>query len=106
MPHMQQNIIRDYGYAVETETGTTYLPSGVCGNLKIRGEHDSDSPRFADLCASVRDCVEGRHISSVSYVPVCYWGLMSAPGYMDCTDWCTYSTIREARNSLADMYGE
>lgn len=107
MGFMQQDIQgRTHGYAVETECGTTYLPSFVTGDLRIRGTHEAGSRRFDDLCAAVRDYVEGRDIRSVEYMPTCYWARMSAPGYMDCTEWESHRTIRDARESLADSFGD
>ena len=106
MSHMQQDIIRDFGYAVETECGTSYIPGSVVGNLRIRGTHDEGSDGFRDLCGRVRDYVEGLRIASISYVSVCYWGRMSAPGYLDCTEWTPYATLREARDGLRDAYGD
>lgn len=31
---------------------------------------------------------------------------MSAPGYMDCTDWTAHATEKEALAYLAEMYGD
>lgn len=33
-------------------------------------------------------------------------GRMSAPGYLDCTDWIGGESEREVRDQLADMYGD
>lgn len=31
---------------------------------------------------------------------------LSAPGYMDCTEWAVFSSIAEAKKYLAEMYGD
>lgn len=33
------------------------------------------------------------------------WGArLSAPGYLDCTDWCVFDTAEEAKEHLREMY--
>ena len=101
MSFMQPEVFKGKGYAVESENGTDYVPSDVCGDLHIRGVHDEDSPRFAELCAAVRIYVEGRNIRSIEPV-LGWWARLSAPGYLDCTPWGCYSTKREAMQSVRD----
>lgn len=31
---------------------------------------------------------------------------LSAPGYLDCTDWCVFKTIKQAEDYLATLDGE
>jgi hypothetical protein len=31
---------------------------------------------------------------------------LSAPGYMDCTDWSVYPSLKEAQEALAEMFGD
>ena len=31
---------------------------------------------------------------------------LSAPGYMDCTDWSVYGSLEEAQRELAEMFGD
>lgn len=31
---------------------------------------------------------------------------MSAPGYMDCTEWAVFDTVAEANEYLNEMYGD
>ncbi len=35
-----------------------------------------------------------------------YGARLSAPGYMDCTEWCVFATEKEAREYLAEMYDD
>lgn len=36
-----------------------------------------------------------------------YWSRLSAPGYLDCTDWIgPYDTAEQALEALYDMFGE
>lgn len=31
---------------------------------------------------------------------------MSAPGYLDCTEWCVFDSVKEAREYLKEYYGD
>ena len=104
MSFMQQDISdKTFGYSVETREGTYFVPGFVCGDLGIRGHHDETSRKFADLCKALQDYV-GHGIESLERVTG-YFARMSAPGYMDCTDWVCYASKREAMHDLRDMYG-
>jgi hypothetical protein len=35
-----------------------------------------------------------------------YGARLSAPGYMDCTDWSVYPSLKEAQEALAEMFGD
>ena len=35
-----------------------------------------------------------------------YGARLSAPGYMDCTDWAVFDTVKEAEDYLEDTYPE
>jgi hypothetical protein len=51
-----------------------------------------------------RDCIE--HGDPVSFEQVQGWFFrLSAPGYMDCTEWSgPYDTLKEARSELENLY--
>lgn len=108
MPHMQADIIRDRAYQIETHHGTWIVPQSVSGDLRIRGIHDETSDKWDTLCAALQAYVEpgARHWTSIEALPTGYCARMSAPGYLDATDWTHYPTLREARASLREMYGD
>ena len=99
------------GWQVETrDAGTCYLPGDVVSVpdwLVIGKPIDADAGTktetdlFANLVRELGDYVEGRRIESIE---VCrgYFARLSASGYLDCTDWCCYSTMREARAALKE----
>lgn len=138
MGHMSKETIEGTYYAIETEEGTTFLPSDVCGILRecvtgtIYGEPDfdvdsainqeewdakvkhlqanghpdvsecesilsetytladdsdiDDAELWSEWCAQVRDYVGGNKIREIEERTGTLYRL-SAPGYLDCTDW-------------------
>ncbi len=67
---------------------------------RIRGER-----LWARLCAAVRDYHEPGEVDSVAVL----WGWgtrLSAPGYMDCTDWDVHHSEEEAAAALAELEEE
>lgn len=92
----KQEYIGRY-YEIETENGTTFLPADVCGTLDgcevgvmyepiddVR--EDADWDNWQDWVSQVRDYIDGFRILSISAQDGTLYRL-SAPGYMDCTDW-------------------
>lgn len=107
MGHMQNDITaKQYGWSVETsDCGTCFVPGDVVtvpGYLKPGEQIDSDDTVFESLSELLADYVEGRKIESIE---VCkgYFARLSAPGYLDCTEWTCYPTIKEARSALSDI---
>ena len=111
MAHMQNDITEKMlGWRVEThDAGTCFVPEHVVAvpaylaqGVELARADDPDV--FELLAARVKDYVEGREILSLE---VCkgYFARLSAPGYLDCTEWSCYKTLREARASLRE-YGE
>ena len=105
MSFMEKQEYTGTYYAVETESGTTFLPEDVCGalygceegvmyyNPKDAADHsDTEDAEFVaqwdDWCARVADYVDGHRIREISSCTGTLYRL-SAPGYMDCTGWTT-----------------
>ena len=93
MAFMTRDIYSGRYYAVSVEHGSTaYLPADVC------------SPE------DVAEYVEGRVDLDEDGEPIVetligVLGRLSAPGYMDCTDWTTYGSVDEAAQELAEEHG-
>jgi len=50
----------------------------------------------------LEDYVDGKYIEHWEIIG---WGArLSAPGYLDCTDWSVFDTEREAKEYLRDTY--
>lgn len=99
--------IKQAGWQVETDdNGTCYVPGDVVTVpewIKHGVTVDTnDTLIFDALVSLISDYVPAHHIQSIE---VCsgYFARLSAPGYLDCTDWACYSTIREARAALKDI---
>ena len=56
-----------------------------------------------DLTAHFGEYYEGSRIDTVS-VRQGYGARLSAPGYLDCTEWTVFDTEEEAREYLEEMY--
>lgn len=67
-------------------------------------ETDNDGTYYAPIDVEPED-VAGGHIASVKRITG-YGARLSAPGYMDCTDWCVFETEKEAVEYLDEYYPE
>lgn len=67
----------------------------------VDGDDSADS---ADLQAHFGEYYEGK-VQSVT-VREGYGARLSAPGYLDCTEWTVFDTVKEAEEHLTDMYGD
>jgi hypothetical protein len=85
--------------AIDGNHGTTYVPADEDRELRkqlSRGIYDEQ--RAATY-------YEGTKIDTVSLVNG-HGARMSAPGYMDCTDWTIFDTPEEAERYLDEYYGD
>lgn len=109
MSHMQPQITEKMrGWMIETtDAGTCYVPGDVVFVPEYLAEGVSLSFEdsyglFSTLCAGLADYVEGRKFESIEVVNMRF-ARLSAPGYLDCTEWCGFNTLKEAREYLRDM---
>ena len=85
---MQKQIVTMTAYIVETSDGTEIVPEN-CG---VNGESD------------LHNYVNGLEIYEVNKAQG-FYARLSAPGYMDCTDWIgPYDTEQEAMTELDNLY--
>ena len=107
MAFMQQQISGP-GMWVELDgtSGITALPFDVLSRheQEIAESIDSDSEDPEDLQAHFGDYYDGK-VQSVS-TRTGFGARLSAPGYMDCTEWSVFDTESEAQAWLEEMYGE
>ena len=107
MAHFQPEITpRQRGWKVETrDAGTCYVPGDVVPVpvylAKAYPFQESDNETFELLCSRLADYVEGRQIVEIEIIQ-CFFARMSAPGYLDCTDWEAHPTVASARRSLKE----
>jgi hypothetical protein len=58
-----------------------------------------------NLLEYVPECWDANQIQEIKYIEG-YGARMSAPGYLDCTDWSVFDTEQEAYNFLNEFYGD
>ena len=92
MTFMQQQIRLDRWFEVETEQGTSFIPQDLIGKTLNPSKSD------------VADYVEGNEIYSIKVIDG-YGARLSAPGYLDCTEWNVFKTEQEAREWLISLEG-
>lgn len=99
MAFMEKQVYSGTYYVVETENGTDFIPEDVCGSLReclgtgVMYETPADDdaeclPIWAEWVRQVKDYASGKEIRTISRESGNLYRL-SAPGYMDCTDWTT-----------------
>lgn len=94
MSFMKPEVFHGAYYSVETSAGTEVVPQEVCGNPGTN--------------LDLRDYLEGYpdEPGEKPEIRNGWLGRMSAPGCLDCTDWAVYATEQQARDALAEMYGD
>lgn len=106
---MQPVIYLDNYYAVETDNGTEIVPADVVGSIAFSlllgrcvyvddDDWEALSQRLQMYCEAN---VSGDITFSRGYL-----ARLSAPGYMDCTDWSAFDNEDEAARYLIDTYGD
>jgi hypothetical protein len=110
MSFMEPQIEQGQWYEIETTQGVAYLPSDVVSVPVVRAddecpatEHNTTEEEWTAISRALRDHVDGEPES------VCiregFGARLSAPGYMDCTDWAVFETEQEARDYLREESG-
>lgn len=91
MAFMQRQVTeKQKWYQVETSQGTEFVSFDLLGNY----------PDIHDITAHCEgspitwEVIEG------------YGARLSAPGYLDCTEWSVHDTEKEAEDYLEEMYPE
>lgn len=110
MGFMQNQITeKQDGWQVETrDAGTCVIPGDVVSvpDWLVRGfpiTADCPDGFFSAFCDVISDYVEGRDIISIEAIASVHFARLSAPGYLDCSDWTAHKTIKGAREYLRDI---
>jgi hypothetical protein len=95
--------------AIDGNCGTTYVPvdvdPGLASDIK-RMSTVQDEQAIHRMCDDrAAQYYEGTKIDSLDVVHG-IGARMSAPGYMDCTDWSIFDNATEAHEYLDEYYGE
>ena len=115
MSHMQQQITeKQRGWRIETSTHETYyvpgdvlaVPAWLATGASFSTEDrtmDMERAIYDNLNGALQDYVESNNgIREIEVVEL-YFCRLSAPGYLDCTEWCGFATKKEAREYLRDL---
>lgn len=113
MSFMQKQITgRGWWVELDGTSGITFVPYDILSKAQIEfAERGTELPESDDEIYSPEamgemfgDYYEGS-IQSVT-VRQGYGARLSAPGYMDCTEWAVFDSEQEAEDYLEEMYGE
>lgn len=96
MGFTKKQIVYDRWFEVDTAQGIWFIPQDLIG--KIMHPKKSDLLDYTE-CHDVDDIYSVRVIDG-------YGARMSAPGYLDCTEWTVFDTEEDANNYLDEYYGE
>lgn len=103
MSFMQKQVTDKQNWLqVETTHGTEIIPAEFVSSVSNCDEENVENmPAWFNL---VQQYTEGEP-QSWEWVRG-HGARMSAPGYMDCTDWTVFDTVAEAESYLEEYYGE
>ena len=113
MSFMQKQIVQGSWLEIETMNGTVFLPEDIAPQTAIDfcdliGElHEPDELPATVKCDLLEftEVHDANHIESVERITG-FGCRLSAPGYMDCTDWTVHKTEKEAEQYLSEMYDD
>lgn len=99
MAFMEKQTYTGTYYEVDTNEGTYFVPAEVCGHLSdmpvdgtIYSREDADTPESAEIWEAWEHQI-GTYVpaSVIVSIQACEGTLyrLSAPGYLDCTEWTT-----------------
>lgn len=94
-------------FEIDGSNGLTYVAFEDSPSIALQlaeiSSPDEDARQEA-LIEALADHYDGT-IYSVSETRG-YGAQLSAPGYMDCTDWCVFDTLAEAKQYLVDVWAD
>jgi len=115
MPFMLPDIERGVWIEIDGNAGTEFIPPGyvtlpdyaiyeereAAGHLP--DDMDCNEAWLRDVYPLVKDYIESSSIYS-AVEREGYGVRLSAPGYMDCTEWSVFDTEAECRDHLAEFW--
>jgi hypothetical protein len=103
MAFLQKQITNEQRWLrVETTQGTEFLPVDLVGDLPgsqfladgVTEENSSDVQAYCEGKVQSWENIKG------------YGARLSAPGYLDCTEWAVFDTQGEAEKYLDEMFDD
>jgi hypothetical protein len=105
MSFMQPQLMQTGYWSIETEASTQCIPTHVADYPADPWDDEREEYR-ADFVAVFQDYLEGTDIQDAQSVTLGFLWRLSAPGYMDCTEWSPADSIPEAVRDMLGMYGD
>jgi hypothetical protein len=106
MAFMEPQIEQGQWYEIDTDNGTEFIPADLLNKadgLTIGQSADMADPSWETVADLIHPYCVG---NPQSIKLITGWGArLSAPGYMDCTEWAVFETEQEARDYLRDELG-
>ena len=109
MSFMEQQIEYGTWLQVDTTNGIECIPSILFDKEWVRQILENDDPDPDHDAMEILYGLLSGFMSSVPYSAELidgYGARMSAPGYMDCTEWSVFSDRMAAQEYLTEMYGD
>jgi len=109
---MQPEIIKDDFVAIDGRCGLYYVPTDVLARATVRFLSEAGGePVHADempegIRADLAQFYEGPEFETAEFLSDVYGARLSAPGYLDSTEWTVHSSEAEAEEYLAETYGK
>lgn len=102
MSFMQQQVTNKQQWVeIDGTNGITFLPTDIAGTSGLQLGESTDEE---EILEHYEDYYEGT-IHTVGLIEG-FGARLSAPGYMDCTEWSVFDTEEEAKAHLEEMYGD
>ena len=94
--------------------GIEYIPEDIVDTARIRELLKIKDAEVRDLILehiiwpAIKDYVTVNNFTEINSIEVItgYGVRLSAPGYLDCTDWEVYGSLREANNRARELVRE
>lgn len=114
MHFMEPQITHKMNWLAIDGNGIDYLPEDVVDTsrikelLKIEDEEALDLVMEYIIWPAIKDYVKVHNFAAIESLEVItgYGVRLSAPGYLDCTDWEVYGSLREAIKRARELYRE
>lgn len=101
---MQPEIYSGPYWELDTDRGIVFLPIDVCDPADLESPDESDDERIERLEREFADYLEWARLLTAERKDGCL-GRLSAPGYLDCTDWSPYESPEAAERELREECG-
>lgn len=104
MGFMEREIVKGDWYEIDGHCGIAYVPVDIVGSIMIGDAEDLDR----ETMERINDFYEGGSgaVWRVDILNGQYGARLSAPGYLDCTEWCVFASRLEAEAYLDEAYGD